>query len=67
MALDDSSNYVWSYFIKKKSETSKIIWTLIKTLRVNQKGTVKYIRCNNAGENKKLEEDCMKEGLGIEF
>ena len=28
---------------------------------------VKYIRCDNAGENKKLQEKCEKEGLGVQF
>ena len=28
---------------------------------------VKFIRCDNAGENKKLEEKCDTQGLGISF
>ena len=28
---------------------------------------VKFIRCDNAGENSLLEQNCLSEGLGIEF
>ena len=28
---------------------------------------VKYVRCDNAGENKSLEKDAKRDGLGIQF
>ena len=67
IAMDDSSNYVWSFFLKRKSETSKIIRELVKTLKANNNIVVKTIRCDNAGENEALEADCKQEGLGIQF
>ena len=41
--------------------------SLILDLRAKSKIKVKYIRCDNATENKKLEEACEKRGLGIMF
>ena len=40
---------------------------LIKDLKSKHGINVKYIRCDDAGENTKLEEACLKEGLGIQF
>jgi transposase InsO family protein len=36
-------------------------------LKAKHGRTVKFIRCDNAGENKALEKACLKEGLGIQF
>jgi hypothetical protein len=36
---------------------------LIKDLKSKQKVTVKYIHCDDAGENKTLEGACLKAGL----
>ena len=53
-------------FLQEKSELGPKVLQLIKDLC--QKGTkVKHVHLNNAGENKKLEELCLKEGLGIKF
>jgi hypothetical protein len=40
---------------------------LIKDLAKKHNTTVKYIRCDNAGENGSLEKECAKQGLGIQF
>jgi hypothetical protein len=39
----------------------------IKDLKAKNNVTVKYICCDNAGENKALEEACLTAGLGIQF
>ena len=67
IAIDDCTNFVWSYPLKRKSETSKKIRELIKTLKNTHELTTKYIRCDNAGENETLEKDCKDEGLGVTF
>ena len=56
-----------SYFLKKKSETAAKVVELIKHLKTTLNYQVKFIRCDNAGENLKLEEACKKEGLGVTF
>ena len=43
IVMDDSTNYVWSYFLKKKSQTSETVRTLVKTLRAKDGNIVKYI------------------------
>jgi hypothetical protein len=53
--------------LKKKSNLRENTLALIKDLKAKQGITVKFIQCNYAGENKKLKEACLKEGLGIQF
>ena len=65
--LDDCTDFAWSSFHKHKDDQNEKIIVLIKELKAKHGRTVKYIRCDNAGENKKLQEMCEAEGLGITF
>jgi hypothetical protein len=67
LILDDFTGVSWSYFLKKKSDLSERVMELLKDLKSKHNIKVKFVRCDNAGENKKLEELCLKEGLGIQF
>ena len=52
--------------MKAKSELSRLLQALIK--HVNALDIkVKFIHCNNTGENKQLQKECISEGIGIEF
>ena len=62
--MDDATGFKFSFFLKQKSETAGKVTELIKHLKEYK---VKFIRCDNAGENLKLEEACKKEGFGIKF
>ena len=53
--------------MKEKSQLSEKVVPLIKDLKAKHGKQVKFIRCDNAGENKILEATCKKEGLGIIF
>ena len=63
---DDASDYVWSMFLKKKSELSKRMVAMIKDLRARGY-PAKIIRCDRAGENIKFRDDAVTEGLGLTF
>ena len=67
LVLDDASDITWSSFLKKKSDQVEKLVSFLKDLKAKHNVTVKYIRCDNAGENKKLQERCESEGLGITF
>ena len=55
--VDDATGKLWSFLIKKKEDVPREIITLVT--RLNDKGRpVKYIRLDDAGENKKLEALC---------
>jgi hypothetical protein len=67
LALDDHSDFCFSFFLKSKDELSETMMTLIKDLKATNNIHVKTIRCDNAGENKKFESDTKKQGLGLKF
>ncbi len=67
LVVDDCTDVAWSAFLRKKSDQVDRIVDLIKDLAKKHKTTVKYIRCDNAGENGSLEKECAKQGLGIQF
>jgi hypothetical protein len=67
LILDDCTDQCWSKFLTAKSHTAKVLVPFIKELKTKHDKTVKYIRCDNAGENKATDTACAKEGLGIQF
>ena len=67
LVLDDCTDHIWSYFLTAKSHTRTEMILLLKELLAKYGKVVKYIRCDNAGENKALEKECKVQGLGIQF
>jgi len=65
--VDDCTDFCWSFFLKKKSDQVDLILDLIKDVKAKYNYTVRYIRCDNAGENTSLEKKCLEQGLGITF
>jgi hypothetical protein len=66
LIVDDCTDFWWSTFLK--DEQNSYLLSLIKDLhQAKSSVTVKYIRCDNAGENTALEKLCLKEGMGIQF
>ena len=65
-SVDEATDYCKSFFLKHKSETGRKLEYFIKDLQ--QQGiSVKYLRCDNAAENKKAEEYCTLNQLGVKF
>ena len=67
LIVDEYSDYCWSYFLKTKDELAETVVKLIRDLQEKYKIKIESIRLDNAGENKTLENLCLKEGLGIKF
>ena len=67
LIIDDATDYCWSYFLRTKKQLSQKVRNLFKEMKSRYKKNVKCIRLDNAGENKKLEQDCRNDGLGIKF
>jgi len=66
LIMDDCTGMLWSKFLKNKSDTAEKVIKLIKEFK-SQSLKVKYIRCDNAGENQSLKQQCDQEGLGVNF
>ena len=67
MALEDSTDMVWSFFVKHKDQQIKLLSDLFMDLTKQHNINIKHIRCDNAGENKTLQKVCKDCGLGINF
>ena len=67
LLIDDATDYCFSFFMNQKSDLSKTVGDLVNTLKVQQDIKVGVIHCDNASENKKLETDSKKDGLGLIF
>ena len=64
--VDEATGMKWSFFLKKKSDQVDVLVDHVKDLQKAGK-KVKFIRCDNAGENYKFEDAAKKEKLGLEF
>ena len=67
LCVDSYTDYCWSFFLKAKSMTKDYMIPLIKDLKTKHGIQVKYIRCDDAGENHKFEQEAKQEGLGLQF
>ena len=66
LAVDEYSRMKFSWFLNKKSELSGVMRDFIKKCK-GHNIIIKYIRLNNARENKGFQKDANREGLGITF
>ena len=67
MLVDEATRCKHSFFLEKKSDQVDMVSSWLKSLKDKYNIQVKFIHCDNAGENKKLEGKCNADGLGIIF
>ena len=67
LVVDEATDMCWSRFLKKKSDLPDVMMKLVKEINNMEGKKVKYLRCDNAGENISFEEKCKKEGLDVTF
>ena len=58
---------MWSFFLKQKSDAASVMIPFLKDLKAKHGKKVKFIRCNNADENKAVNEDSKDNNLEIKF
>jgi Reverse transcriptase (RNA-dependent DNA polymerase)/Zinc knuckle len=67
MVVDDFSRKTWCFYTKSKALIAGKLRPLLQELKGIGK-VVKYVRCDNAGENTKhLKDLCVQEGIIMEF
>ena len=64
MAVDDHTRYKFSGFMKEKSDIGSFAKEVLKKVKAAGH-MVKYVRCDNAGENTKQLRDACEEETGI--
>jgi Reverse transcriptase (RNA-dependent DNA polymerase) len=67
LLVDEATDVKWSFFLTKRSELSEKLIPMLKTISLVSTHRIKYMRCDNSGENVKLSEQCQQQGLGIQF
>ena len=67
LIVDDFTRKAWSFFVKNKKESKRVLEELL-TLLKGARVTTKYLRCDNAGENiKRLKQVCDTNGIQLEL
>ena len=67
VVVDELSNCTHSFFLKRKSDQTKIVLVWIRSMSKKHNIEIKRIRLNNSGENRILQKECDKANLGISF
>jgi hypothetical protein len=67
LVIDAFSDMCWSYFLPAKSNLSKQMLYLIKKLNNMQHVNVKFIRCDDAGENHTFQQQSILANLDLTF
>ncbi|GJT18097.1 putative ribonuclease H-like domain-containing protein [Tanacetum coccineum] len=69
VVTDDFSRFTWTFFLKTKDETFRILRNFITEIENLKDLKVKVIRCDNGGEfrNKDMDEFCTRKGIKREF
>ncbi|GJT32832.1 putative ribonuclease H-like domain-containing protein [Tanacetum coccineum] len=69
VVTNDFSRFTWTFFLKSKDETFRILRNFITEIENLKDLKVKIIRCDNGGEfrNKEMDEFCSRKGIKREF
>ena len=65
LAVDDSNNFIWSFFLKEKSDLVDIMSDFINNLKNKYNLHVQYLCCDNAGENVAFKKVGKQKVLGL--
>ena len=64
IVVDEFSDCSHSFFLKRKSDQIELFPIWIKELKAKYGIDIKYIRLDNSGENRSLQNECDKQTLG---
>jgi hypothetical protein len=66
IVVDDHTDYCWRLFLKEKSDLKGKFLTLLTDLKIAGLD-VKFIRCDDLGENKALFDECRFKEYNVKF
>jgi hypothetical protein len=66
LIVDDYINFCWSILLQNKSDLKEKMFSLLTDLSIAGID-VKYIRCDDSGENKSFYNSCREKGFKIKF
>ena len=66
LVVDYATNFAWSFFLKRRSDVAETMFKLVNEIKAFGY-KVKYLRCDNGGENKGTEEYLKERGVSVKF
>ncbi|MFN9902870.1 MAG: hypothetical protein ACK55Z_29645, partial [bacterium] len=66
LVVDYATNFAWSFFLKRRSDVAETMFKLVNEIKTFGY-KVKYLRCDNGGENKGTEEYLKERGVSVKF
>jgi hypothetical protein len=66
LIVDDYTDFCWSIFLKNKSDLKEKMFSMLTDLSIAGID-VKYIRCEDSGENKSFYNSCSEKGFKVKF
>ena len=67
IVVDEFIDCSHSFFLKRKSDQIEILPAWMNELKAKHGIDIKYVRLDNSGENRVLQQECSKQNLGIIF
>jgi hypothetical protein len=67
LIVDEVTNMMWSHFLRRKPEASRKVIEFVTELKTKDANMVKFIRCDNLGENHALKQEIKKKGFNLQF
>ena len=62
LAMEDSNNYAWRFFLKEKSDLAGVMLGSIKNLKNMLNMQAQYLHCDNTGKNVAFEKHANRKG-----
>jgi hypothetical protein len=67
LIVDEFSSMVWSYFLRRKTESTRKMVEFIEITKAKDSNMAKYLCCDNSPENKGILKELQKKGLETQF
>ena len=67
IVANEFSDCSHSFFLKRKSDQIGLLPVWVKELKAKYGIDIEYVRLDNSGENRSLQNECAKQNLGIIF
>jgi hypothetical protein len=67
LIVDEFSGMKWSLFLKRKSDVVNSIVEFVKKLKAGNPEMVKFLRCDNSGENESVQKAFEREGIKVQM
>jgi hypothetical protein len=65
LIIDEFSSMKWSLFLKRKSDAVKSMVEFVKKIKAGNSNMVKFLRCDNSGENQSIQKAFEREGIEV--